>query len=155
MEFRLPELGEGVYEAELVSWLVQPGQSVKRGQPLMEVLTDKATMEVPSPFAGTIAALQAESGQVLKVGQVVLSYSAAGETANAPVKEPVAAAVAVAPAKPAAHVDRKNGNSSTTLRAGLTAKAAPSVRYLARKLGIDLRNARRPHQAPGPAPQDR
>ena len=44
MDFKLPELGEGVYEAELVAWLVQPGQTVKRGQSLMEVLTDKATM---------------------------------------------------------------------------------------------------------------
>jgi 2-oxoisovalerate dehydrogenase E2 component (dihydrolipoyl transacylase) len=140
MDFKLPELGEGVYEAELVSWLVQSGQTVKRGQPLMEVLTDKATMEVQSPFAGAIAALQAEPGQLLKVGQVVLTYTAAGEPANAPVKELVAAAVAVAPAKPAAHGYRKNGNATTTRRAGLTVKAAPSVRYLARKLGIDLQN---------------
>jgi len=140
MDFKLPELGEGVYEAELVSWLVQPGQTVKRGQPLMEVLTDKATMEVPSPFAGTIVALQAEAGQVLKVGQVVLTYSTAGEPANAPVKEPVAASVAVAPAKPAEYGNRMYGNASTTQRAGPAVKAAPSVRYLARKLGIDLRN---------------
>src|SRR5437588_13020768 len=75
MEFRLPEIGEGLYEAELVSWLVKPGDVVKRGQALMEVLTDKATMEVPSPFAGKITALQAEAGQQIKVGQVVLSYS--------------------------------------------------------------------------------
>ncbi len=140
MDFRLPEIGEGVYEAELVSWLVQPGQTVKRGQPLMEVLTDKATMEVPSPFAGAIAELQAETGQLLKVGQVVLMYTSAGEPAIAPVKEPVAAAVAVAPAKPAAHGNRKNGNATTIQGAGLNVKAAPSVRYLARKLGIDLRN---------------
>ncbi len=49
MDFRLPELGEGVYEAELVAWLVRAGDAVKRGQNLMEVLTDKASMEVPSP----------------------------------------------------------------------------------------------------------
>jgi pyruvate dehydrogenase E2 component (dihydrolipoamide acetyltransferase)/2-oxoisovalerate dehydrogenase E2 component (dihydrolipoyl transacylase) len=140
MDFKLPELGEGVYEAELVSWLVQPGQTVKRGQPLMEVLTDKATMEVPSPFAGAIAGLQAETGQLLKVGQVVLTYTSAKDTAAAPVKEPVAAAVAVAPDKPAAHGNRKNGNVASTQRAGPTVKAAPSVRYLARKLGIDLQN---------------
>jgi pyruvate dehydrogenase E2 component (dihydrolipoamide acetyltransferase)/2-oxoisovalerate dehydrogenase E2 component (dihydrolipoyl transacylase) len=139
MDFKLPELGEGVYEAELVSWLVQPGQTVKRGQPLMEVLTDKATMEVPSPFAGTIAELQAESGQQLKVGQVVLTYTGAGEAVAVPVKEPVAAAT-VATKKSAAHSDRKNGNATTSRRSGLIVKAAPSVRYLARKLGIDLRN---------------
>ncbi|MCI0464733.1 MAG: 2-oxo acid dehydrogenase subunit E2, partial [Gemmataceae bacterium] len=64
-DFAVPELGEGVYEAELVSWLVKPGASVKRGQPLMEVLTDKATMEVPAPFAGTITDLRAEPGEQL------------------------------------------------------------------------------------------
>src|SRR5436309_935411 len=55
MDFQLPELGEGVYEAELTSWLVKPGDAVKRGQNLMEVMTDKATMEVPAPFAGGTA----------------------------------------------------------------------------------------------------
>src|SRR5258708_3608164 len=75
MEFRLPELGEGDYEAELVGWLVKSGDPVKRGQNLMEVMTDKATMEVPSPFAGQITAFQAEPGQQIKVGDVVLTYS--------------------------------------------------------------------------------
>src|SRR5438876_7897740 len=83
MEFRLPELGEGVYEAELTAWLVKVGDSVKRGQNLMEVLTDKASMEVPSPFAGTIAKLNAEPGQVIKVGDAVLSYEAAGQKGDA------------------------------------------------------------------------
>jgi len=83
-EFHLPELGEGVYEAELVAWLVKPGDTVKRGQNLMEVLTDKATMEVPSPFAGTIAALSAEPGRQIKVGDVVLAYTPAGQEEAAP-----------------------------------------------------------------------
>ncbi len=52
MDYRVPELGEGVYEAEFVEWLVRPGQHVERGQSLAEVMTDKATMELPSPFAG-------------------------------------------------------------------------------------------------------
>ena len=62
MDFNVPELGEGVYEAEFVAWLVKPGDTVKRGQSLMEVMTDKATMEVPSPFAGTISAPQGRAG---------------------------------------------------------------------------------------------
>src|SRR5262245_8476678 len=78
-DFRVPELGEGVYEAELVSWLVKVGDTVKRGQNLMEVLTDKATMEVPAPFAGTISALHAEPGQKIKVGDRVLSYTPTGQ----------------------------------------------------------------------------
>ena len=79
MDFQVPELGEGVYEAELVSWLVKPGDVVKRGQALMEVMTDKATMEVPSRTAGRIAELRAEPGQQIKVGQVVLSFEEAKE----------------------------------------------------------------------------
>ncbi|MCS6852209.1 MAG: hypothetical protein NZ700_13685, partial [Gemmataceae bacterium] len=79
MDFRLPELGEGVYEAELVAWLVRPGEAVRRGQALMEVMTDKATMEVPAPFVGVITALYAQPGQQLKVGDTVLSYASGGE----------------------------------------------------------------------------
>ena len=79
MDFRLPELGEGVYEAELLTWLVKPGDLVKRGQGLMEVMTDKATMEVPSPFAGKITDLQVAPGQQIRVGQVVLAYGGADQ----------------------------------------------------------------------------
>src|SRR5579859_2071523 len=74
MEFALPEIGEGVYEAELVRWLVEAGATIKRGQPLAEVMTDKATMEVPSPFVGTVTALLAQPGQQIKIGQPLLSY---------------------------------------------------------------------------------
>src|SRR5947208_9377625 len=74
MEFNLPELGEGVYEAEVVRWLVSPGEAVKPGQTLMEVLTDKATMEVPAPFAGVVQKLLVEPDQKVKVGQAMLEY---------------------------------------------------------------------------------
>ena len=56
MDYRVPELGEGVYEADFVEWLVRPGQDVTRGESLAEVTTDKATMELPAPFAGRIDA---------------------------------------------------------------------------------------------------
>ena len=95
MDFALPEIGEGVYEAELIAWLVKPGDVVKRGQNLMEVMTDKATMEVPAPFAGTITALRAEPGQKIKVGEVVLTYAGAEQPAAAVPAE--AAATAAAP----------------------------------------------------------
>src|SRR5262249_60963838 len=87
MDFAVPELGEGVYEAELVSWHVKPGDVVKRGQTLMEVMTDKATMEVPSRFAGRIGELRAEPGQQIKVGQVVLTYETDKETGRREDKE--------------------------------------------------------------------
>src|SRR5437867_8937060 len=99
MDFQLPELGEGVYEAELVAWKVKPGDVVKRGQVLMEALTDKATMEVPAPFAGTIQSLNAEVGQQLKVGQAVLSYQPTG--GEAPAGRPPATSAAKTPAQKA------------------------------------------------------
>ena len=147
MDFKLPELGEGVYEAELVAWLVKPGDPVKRGQNLMEVLTDKATMEVPSPFAGTIDELKANPGENLKVGQVVLTYTAAAaKDGNAT----AAAAGQTNDRHATALKTRRDGGvaapapaaaSRGTLRVASPipgVKAAPSVRYMARKLGIDL-----------------
>src|SRR5262245_29944562 len=83
MDFNVPELGEGVYEAELVAWHVKPGDKVKRGQTLMEEMTDKATMEVPSPFAGTIGSLKAEPGAVINVGRPILTYSEGDEASAA------------------------------------------------------------------------
>jgi len=164
MDFRLPELGEGVLEAELVAWLVKVGDSVKRGQNLMEVLTDKASMEVPSPFAGSITGLRAEPGQQIKVGDVVLTYSPAGET-----KEDRGSRIEDRKREDRGSriEDRKEGPSrgedgeiKTRERERLTSqaplssilhplssipqppsstvRAAPSVRYLARKLGVDL-----------------
>ena len=79
MDFHLPELGEGVYEGEFVSWAVKPGDSVRSGQTLCEVMTDKATMEVPSPFAGTVGELRASPGKKVKVGDVLLTYTPAGD----------------------------------------------------------------------------
>jgi 2-oxoisovalerate dehydrogenase E2 component (dihydrolipoyl transacylase) len=132
MDFAVPELGEGLYEAELVAWHVKPGDMVKRGQLLMEVMTDKATMEVPSRFAGRISELRAEPGQQIKVGQVVLTYSTQ-ESDGAPAPAPKVAAKAKGNGKAAAVV-----TSPRRPAAQLLVKAAPSVRQMARKLGIDL-----------------
>ncbi len=138
MDFKLPELGEGVYEAELIAWQVKVGDAVKRSQTLMEVMTDKASMEVPAPFAGTITALKAEPGQQIKVGEVVLSYTPAGATEPAsaekngpdgPAHSPAATVIAAIKAE-------------SPPRSSGTVKAAPSVRYMARKLGIDLSGVR-------------
>ena len=79
MDFQLPPVGEGLFEVELVRWLVGPGDAVARGQSLMEVMSDKATMEVPAPFAGTVTATAAEPGAKVQVGQVVLRYDPAGD----------------------------------------------------------------------------
>jgi pyruvate dehydrogenase E2 component (dihydrolipoamide acetyltransferase)/2-oxoisovalerate dehydrogenase E2 component (dihydrolipoyl transacylase) len=132
MDFKLPEIGEGVYEAELSGWLVKPGQTVQRGQGLMEVLTDKASMEVPSPFAGRVATLRAEPGQKVKVGDVLMTYEPADSVA--PTRE-----VPPPAQRPREPTPGGNNRSVPASRSdGLAVKAAPSVRLLARKLGIDL-----------------
>ena len=77
MDFHLPQLGEGVYEAEMVRWLVNAGDRVHHGQGLMEVMTDKATMEVPAPFSGHIDKVHAQPGTQVKVGDVVLQFTPA------------------------------------------------------------------------------
>lgn len=129
MDFQLPEIGEGVYEAEFVRWLVKPGDAVKPGQSLAEVLTDKATMELPAPFGGTVTSLKAEPGQQIKIGQPLLEYTPAGETPTG--AKPAHQEAPVAVVKP-----RDNGVK--TAATPLAVKAAPSVRHLARKMGIDL-----------------
>jgi pyruvate dehydrogenase E2 component (dihydrolipoamide acetyltransferase)/2-oxoisovalerate dehydrogenase E2 component (dihydrolipoyl transacylase) len=145
MDFALPEIGEGVYEAELVSYLVKPGDVVKRGQTLLEVMTDKATMEVPAPFAGTITALTAEPGQKIKVGQTILSYEGSGVPAPAALTHAVAVTAVPNASAPVAARNRNGPVGGPSGR--LPVKAAPSVRYLARKLGIDL--TRLPGSGPG------
>src|SRR5262245_8523983 len=106
MDFALPPVGEGLLEVELVRWLVHPGDAVKRGQPLAEVMSDKATMEVPAPFAGRITATLAEPNTKVKVGEVLLQYEADSSitTTPAPVAAQVAAKGVVATAPPPARV---------------------------------------------------
>ena len=140
MDFALPEIGEGVYEAEVVAWAVKPGDVVKRGQTLLEVMTDKATMEVPSPFAGTITGVRAEPGRRIKVGDVILSYAAAEPPVPVAPSGVEASLRSSAADKPRTEVKR-NGPARRT-SGPVPAKAAPSVRLLARKLGIDLAGVR-------------
>src|ERR1700680_4056637 len=98
MDFALPEIGEGVYEAELTAWLVKVGDKVKRGQNLLEVMTDKAAMEVPAPFIGSITPLRPEPGQKIMVAAVILT-----STADKPAVAPAPAAnAAPAAARPSA-----------------------------------------------------
>src|SRR6187549_1797145 len=97
MEFKLPELGEGVHEGELVKWKVKTGDQVKFDQPLCEIMTDKATVEIPSAFQGKVATLHAKEGQVVHVGELMLSFEGAAAASSAP-KSEAPAAKAAAPA---------------------------------------------------------
>src|SRR5687768_1005435 len=110
VQFRLPDLGEGVAESEIVKWLVQPGDAIVEDQPMVEVMTDKATVEIPAPAAGTISAVHAAEGDVVPVGTVIVEIEASEEAAAAAAQRSVhdhphghapAAAPAPAAAKPA------------------------------------------------------
>lgn len=142
MQFKLPELGEGVHEGELVKWRVQKGEAVKFDQPICEIMTDKATVEIPSPFQGKVADIHVKEGQVVHVGQLMLSFegsvaegasaSANGHAAvhtSAPVASAPAKAPAAAPAMAAAAPETHIGNRVL---------AAPSTRRVAREMGVDL-----------------
>lgn len=91
-EFKLPDIGEGVHEGEIVKWLVKEGDAVAVDQPLVEIMTDKATVEIPSAHAGQVESLKAKEGDVVKVGQTIMLL---GDGAGA------SAGAAKSPAKPA------------------------------------------------------
>jgi len=130
--FVLPDLGEGLVEAEIRAVLVHEGDVVKEDSPLLEVETDKAQVEIPSPFAGRVEKIHVEPGQTVKVGQPLVSFAdAGGAAALAPSAVPAAAPVAPAP-RPAA-TERADGGPVA---------AAPSTRRLAREMGVDLHAVR-------------
>ena len=89
-DFRLPDLGEGLPEAELVQWLVAEGDTVTLNQTIAEVETAKAIVELPSPYAGVVSALHAAAGDVVEVGSVLISFDIAGEKPAAREAEPTA-----------------------------------------------------------------
>ena len=82
-EFRLPDLGEGLTEAEVVQWLVAPGEQVALNQTLAEVETAKAVVELPSPYEGTVAELHADAGETVAVGSPLIAFEVVGEEADA------------------------------------------------------------------------
>jgi pyruvate dehydrogenase E2 component (dihydrolipoamide acetyltransferase) len=82
-EFELPDVGEGLTEAEIVTWLVDPGDAVTEDQPVAEVETDKAVVEVPAPVDGTVRDLLAEEGEMVPVGEVIITFDVEGEAPDA------------------------------------------------------------------------
>jgi pyruvate dehydrogenase E2 component (dihydrolipoamide acetyltransferase)/2-oxoisovalerate dehydrogenase E2 component (dihydrolipoyl transacylase) len=156
MDFPLPPVGEGLLEVELVRWLVRPGDAVTRGQSLAEVMSDKANMEVPSPFAGTVTALGATEGTKVKVGQTFLSYNAVGEVPPPPTPLPegrgekeratsgalVTSSAREGSSSPLPSGRGAGGGASANGHSAALPPAAPSVRMLARKFGVDLAHVR-------------
>lgn len=121
--FRLPDLGEGIHEGEIVEVLVRSGDAVTEGQPLLIVETDKATVEIPSPFTGVVQTVHVEAGQVVHVGDPLVTVREEGEAAEEAAATPQKA-------------------TPTGTAEGLPVPASPATRRLARELGVDLRQVR-------------
>ncbi len=147
--FKLPDIGEGVVEGEVVEWMVAVGDTVKEDDPILSVMTDKATVEIPSPTDGVVKSIVGEPGTILAVGQVCIEFETDGEgtpveeapepveevveEAPAPEPEPVKEEVAPAPAAPA-----PAPTPVVVAAPGARPLASPAVRQRARESGIDL-----------------
>jgi len=135
-EFRLPDLGSGLQEGQIVNWLVEVGQTVTTSDDLCEIETEKAVIEIPVPHAGTVLELKAAKGDSVEVGSVIAVFGDAGESAGS--EAPVAAA-AVQPPKPAtSEQTRATAQTGSPSTATGRVKAMPSVRRIAREHDIEL-----------------
>jgi pyruvate dehydrogenase E2 component (dihydrolipoamide acetyltransferase) len=135
-EFKLPDLGSGLQEAQIVNWLVTVGQNVTTSDDLCEVETEKAAIEIPVPYTGTVLELKADVGDTVAVGAVIAVFGDAGESADnakpstevvATLEKPVVAQATSAPAA-----------SPTATTASGRIKAMPSIRRVAREHNIEL-----------------
>ena len=138
--YRLPDLGEGMAEAEIIRWTVAVGDRIARDQIVVHVQTDKAEVELPAPEAGTVSRLGGEVGDLLVVGATLIEYVPdAASPAASPVASPAASPAQSATA-PAAVADGAAAAAGSATAAPRTTpvNAAPPVRKLARDLGVDL-----------------
>lgn len=151
-EFLLPDLGEGISEAQVVRVLVKPGEQIKEDQYLMEVETDKAAVEIPSPYAGVAEKIHVSEGETINVGSVIVTFDDGGASAGGE-KSKSRGEVAAKKAEAGGSGGGHGGNggvataeapapstreSSSPSAKRTTAPAAPAVRKLARERGIDL-----------------
>lgn len=143
-EFKLPDLGEGIHEGEIVEVFVKPGDSVAEGDPLMEVETDKAVTAIPSPFTGTVTEVRCGAGETVHVGDVLIVFGggvekekAPGEAAPDEKKQSSKDPVSERPAKP---IETASVNTPPPNKGGRRppVPASPATRRLARELRVDL-----------------
>jgi pyruvate/2-oxoglutarate dehydrogenase complex dihydrolipoamide acyltransferase (E2) component len=128
-EFKLPDLGEGLTEGEVARWLVTEGQEVAEDDPLVEIQTDKTTVEIPSPAAGLVARILVAEGEVVPVGTVLVVIGVDGAAADVPAATQAAPVPAVS--------DRSRGQAPGRGQTGRV-RATPLVRRLAQELDVEL-----------------
>jgi len=126
-EFKLPDIGEGVAEGEVLKWLVSEGDIVKEDQPLVEVMTDKVNVEIPSPKSGRIAKIVAKVGDVVGVGQNLVVFEVEDAESGTPQQS---------------QSKYEQGQASERIRKDIQGNilAAPATRKLASQLGVDIQN---------------
>lgn len=132
--FKLPDVGEGIAEAELVEWRVAVGDVIEEDAPLADVMTDKANVELGSPVSGRVIERYGEAGQMVPIGSVLVVFEVEGEDSAQPSPVTQAPARAETPSAPA---QSSRGEQASAQRSG-PAPAAPAVRKRARQLGLDL-----------------
>ena len=133
--FVLPDLGEGLTEAEIVTVLVAEGDLIREDAPFLEVETDKAQVEIPSPMAGRIEKIHVQPGQTVRVGEVLVTFADADEVAGRPAQAPPATGLG-----PTGAATREA--AAAPAHDGAPVPATPATRRLARELGVDLRGVR-------------
>ncbi|HEV7559477.1 MAG TPA: dihydrolipoamide acetyltransferase family protein [Kofleriaceae bacterium] len=146
-KFHLPDIGEGVVEGEIVSWKVKVGDKVKLDQPIVEIMTDKATVEIPSPRAGTIAKLNYKEGDTCPVGQVLLEIEEEGGSSK-PATPSGNGHGSREPAPPPAHAPSHAPATTAAARGSIEVVdvsatrarvlATPATRRLARQMGVEI-----------------
>ena len=134
-EFKLPDLGEGLTEGEVARWLVAEGQEIAEDDPLVEIQTDKTTVEIPSPASGMVARILVAEGETVAVGTVLVVI---GEDGAAPADEMQPHAEETPQQQAAAAPDPSSRLAPGHARGGQRARATPLVRRLAQELGVDL-----------------
>ena len=144
VEFKLPDLGEGIHEGEIIDVLVSVGDPVEDGQPVLVVETDKATTEVPAPVTGTVEAINVRPGDQVKVGQVLMVFTEKGAPAapkppSLEAEKPPAPSIPVSSPEKAPDAAVAQAPSPATAPSSGPVPAAPSTRRLARELGVDIR----------------
>jgi pyruvate dehydrogenase E2 component (dihydrolipoamide acetyltransferase) len=139
-EFKFPDIGEGLTEGEIVRWLVKEGDEVKEGQPLVEVETDKALAEIPSPKTGVVLKILAKEKEIVKVGQVIVIIGERGEALAAPPPRPRSVGVVgeLEEAPEEAPSVTVTAEPVKTVLVSEHALATPAVRALAKELGVDI-----------------
>ncbi len=146
--FNLPDIGEGIAEAEIVAWHVKPGDMVEEDGQLADMMTDKATVEMESPVAGKVLEVAGEVGDTVAIGGMLVVIEVAGDMPEDVPKESVAAAEAAPAAKPAPEPEPESEpeiepeaeprSEPVSAPASTKVLASPAVRKRARDLGIDL-----------------